>query len=477
MAAPLRIDELTATGSLTATAAVAVVQGGQTLQFPASAFITQANSFTPSGSGASSTTVQTELRRRFHIAQYGGVVDSSASGAANVTALNNCVTAAVADGVREIHFDEGLYYFASAPSVFAVGITLVGMGKRTTGLVRNYTPASTTTPFLEWTGATTAADGGGLRNVYLYAGTGTTSGAAIVLTAASSSSRPGHMSFVGLEVSGTGTWAHTIYSDATGVTDAGSQGIRDITFTDCELFNATTKTIHVKNAVNWKFISLGVFQGDGNAPDITIDGGGTAASNSTGVFFDGLNNGGSVTFQNADIFALSSSYVSTLTIESTATNGAYHGIPPATLTVNSTSFKIDKGRATWTPALTFATAGDLSIAYTTQNGVWTRDGDHIDVWFNVTTSTFTHTTASGSVQITGLPVAASSAVTLNYRGSMSVQGITLANFTQFEPHVASGGSLINIHASGSAQSLTAIAAAHMPTGGTVILQGHVSYCV
>ena len=70
MAAPLRIDELTATGSLTATAAVAVVQGGQTLQFPASAFITQANSFTPSGTGAVSEDVQTAIRRFVHTAQY-----------------------------------------------------------------------------------------------------------------------------------------------------------------------------------------------------------------------------------------------------------------------------------------------------------------------------------------------------------------------------------------------------------------------
>ena len=65
MAAPLRIDELTALGSLSAGAAVAVVQGGLTLQTTASAFITQAPSFTQSGiattSHRASRTVQAKV--------------------------------------------------------------------------------------------------------------------------------------------------------------------------------------------------------------------------------------------------------------------------------------------------------------------------------------------------------------------------------------------------------------------------------
>lgn len=58
MAAPVRIDELTA-GSLSAAAAVAVVIGGFTKQVTASSFINEASSFTPSGSSA--TTVAAEL--------------------------------------------------------------------------------------------------------------------------------------------------------------------------------------------------------------------------------------------------------------------------------------------------------------------------------------------------------------------------------------------------------------------------------
>ena len=71
MAAPLRIDELTALGSLSSGAAVAVVQGGLTLQVPASAFITQAPSFTQSGSGAVAETVQVALRKLVHEDQFG----------------------------------------------------------------------------------------------------------------------------------------------------------------------------------------------------------------------------------------------------------------------------------------------------------------------------------------------------------------------------------------------------------------------
>lgn len=62
MAAPVRIDELTAGGSLSAGAAVAVVQSNDTLRTTPRAFITEAESFTQAGSGAVARTVQSKSR-------------------------------------------------------------------------------------------------------------------------------------------------------------------------------------------------------------------------------------------------------------------------------------------------------------------------------------------------------------------------------------------------------------------------------
>ena len=434
--------------------------------------------FLQSGSGAVSRTVAAKLADHIHIKDYGGVVDSAAAGAANVTALNNAAADAVTLGVREIWFDEGLYYFASAPSAFTSGITLVGRGKRTTYLVKNYTESTATDAFLEWNGASVSADGGGLRNAIVYASGTNPGGAAIKLSGSSDSARAGHMSFVGVEVSSASgsEWNYCLYSDGSAITTAGSQGIRDVTFTDLTLFNADTKTMHVLNAVNWHFGGTACFQGSGATPDITVDGGGASDSNSQGVYFAGLNCGGNITLQNCNKVILTGALCSTLTVASTATNGAYQGVT-TTQSVSSASFLVSQNKKTWTPVLTFTTAGDLAVVYSVQNGYYVRNGDLLTAFFNITTTTFTHTTASGNVNITGLPLTASSAVTLNYRGNVAVQGITKANYTDFTVHVGSGTSVAALHASGSAQNLATVQAADMPTGGTVVLQGVVQYIV
>lgn len=58
---------------------------------------------------------------------------------------------------------------------------------------------------------------------------------------------------------------------------------------------------------------------------------------------------------------------------------------------------------TWTPSLTFATPGDLSVAYTTQVGRYRKYGRLLWVDFRVITSTFNFTTATGALQLGGLP--------------------------------------------------------------------------
>lgn len=57
----------------------------------------------------------------------------------------------------------------------------------------------------------------------------------------------------------------------------------------------------------------------------------------------------------------------------------------------------------WTAGLTFVTAGDQNIVLSASTGSYIKIGKLVWVFNVITTSTFTHTTASGLLKITGLP--------------------------------------------------------------------------
>lgn len=128
---------------------------------------------------------------------------------------------------------------------------------------------------------------------------------------------------------------------------------------------------------------------------------------------------------------------------------------------------------TWTPTVTFATPGDLSVAYSTRLGNYTKIGNKVTVDFAIVTSTFTHTTAAGNLQVSGLPFTSQSS-NFSY-GGVQWQGITKANYTDVVSNLGSSTSVLVFIASGSAQTNSNVAAANMPTGGTVILAGTISY--
>lgn len=130
----------------------------------------------------------------------------------------------------------------------------------------------------------------------------------------------------------------------------------------------------------------------------------------------------------------------------------------------------------WTPAVTFATVGDLSIAYTHQVGRYMRLGTLIVVWFSIQTSTFTHTTASGALQITGLPVAPASVSGMLWPGFVGGWGgITKANYTNMSLSNDSGATFLTVLTSGSAQNVATLAAADTPSAGTLTLRGFFAY--
>lgn len=128
---------------------------------------------------------------------------------------------------------------------------------------------------------------------------------------------------------------------------------------------------------------------------------------------------------------------------------------------------------TWTPVLTFATPGNLSVTYGTQVGGSARNGKLMTYNFDVRTSAFTHTTASGNLQLTGLTFAAAGTAQ-EWHGSLIWTGITKANYTQVSARIIEGATTIIFGASGSGQMVSNVAAADMPTGGTVQLIGSVT---
>lgn len=234
-----------------------------------------------------------------NIRDYIGLV----SGGSWTAAFNQALIDAVASGTRTIYFpyvvsdNAGNYNFNTKPNVIGAGITLRGENPRQF-LVRNYAPTgaagSVESSFLVWDGSANPADpnqnkGGGIVNLGLGAGNGTSGGAAIQITG-TTTYRPGYMDFENVVVSvpngSTGTWGFGLLIKGQGITTSGSQGIRDVSFRNLYIFRCTGEPIQVTNGVHIFFENLTVVDGGaGNAdPGVRINGGGTTLSNSTQVY-------------------------------------------------------------------------------------------------------------------------------------------------------------------------------------------------
>jgi hypothetical protein len=135
----------------------------------------------------------------------------------------------------------------------------------------------------------------------------------------------------------------------------------------------------------------------------------------------------------------------------------------------------DIREGTWVPEITFATPGDFAVTYAAQSGTWKSDGRTVTLTGLIFTSAFTHTTAAGALSITGLPFEATgSDLAL---GVISFQGITAAGYTQINPFITPGTSVMGVSLSGSGLTSTTLGVAHMPTGGTVLLNPTMTYFI
>lgn len=128
----------------------------------------------------------------------------------------------------------------------------------------------------------------------------------------------------------------------------------------------------------------------------------------------------------------------------------------------------------WTPVLTFATPGDLAVTYTEQLGRYVKVGNWVDLTFSIVTSAFTYTTATGALNITGLPFASKND-SINYYGAMIWAGITKAGYTEIAPLIAPNTSLVRFAASGSGVAISSVVNTDALTTSAMILRGTLGY--
>lgn len=136
--------------------------------------------------------------------------------------------------------------------------------------------------------------------------------------------------------------------------------------------------------------------------------------------------------------------------------------------LNQNADKIDAlfSSGTWTPVVTFATPGNLSVSYSQQSGRYTQIGDL--VYVDVTLAFIpTFTTASGDLIITGLPIAANASNLANMGGMATIsQGFPGLVTGSLSSALESTTSLM-VRSDDPANGVYRLTASHVASGVTV----------
>ena len=128
-----------------------------------------------------------------------------------------------------------------------------------------------------------------------------------------------------------------------------------------------------------------------------------------------------------------------------------------------------------TLSVTFATPGNVVVGYTDRHASWRRKGNDISLDWSIVVTTFTHSSASGALRLSGMPFAVENRSGHFPVGSVSWQGINKANYTQIVPYGSPGQTYITFRTSGMAQSAADVLVADVSTGSLITLYGHLDY--
>lgn len=145
----------------------------------------------------------------------------------------------------------------------------------------------------------------------------------------------------------------------------------------------------------------------------------------------------------------------------------------AELAALSTADLSDCAAGTWTPTFTFATPGDLAFTYAEQVGLYKKVGTLVFLSYHLTLSAFTHTTAAGIAQITGVPFPPGA----DEYGTVGLwAGITLpAGYTQVSTQIFGSPAVVAALGCGSASAAIALGVTHFLSGSNKTLRGSAVY--
>ena len=139
--------------------------------------------------------------------------------------------------------------------------------------------------------------------------------------------------------------------------------------------------------------------------------------------------------------------------------------------------RIESG--TWTPGITFATPGTMSVSFTTQEGAYRRIGDIVTLTFQVRCA-ITHGTGTGTLRITNAPFECLSGVSNSGRaGAMSFfNGATTwpSGTSKVYAAIAQAQTFIVIQFDGSAMAAVSLTNANTPVAPAELwIAGSISY--
>jgi hypothetical protein len=134
--------------------------------------------------------------------------------------------------------------------------------------------------------------------------------------------------------------------------------------------------------------------------------------------------------------------------------------------------------ATWSPTLIFASNGDLSVSYATQQGYYHRCGNIYVVSFNLV-CTPTYTTATGQAFIITLPNTNRSATGNTPRGNLTIGSAFTwqVGITQYVTTIASNDFKVQLIGIGSGKALTSIGVTQFTSGTQISLQSTIQFMI
>lgn len=132
----------------------------------------------------------------------------------------------------------------------------------------------------------------------------------------------------------------------------------------------------------------------------------------------------------------------------------------------------DYEEGTWTPSFSFGSPGNLSVVYGNRTGFYTKVGRMVHQQWDLSLSTFTHTTASGSALITGSPF---TAIDSNQFGCMSWGDFLFtAGYIYMCPRTNNASSTITMVISAyDTQDVATVTTTNLPTGTTPFMSGSI----